>query len=127
MTELVDAFVAAYPRHVDSRCDALGVPAPQAAVGEGQAWLHAALTELLEVPFAEQRRGPLELFQEAMRYPTAALEAEGVEPADRNEVAKAALPGDLYDLAPASSQDLGEEAWYAHLAWGAAKARALGG
>lgn len=127
MTELVDAFVEAYPRYVVRRCDALGVPVPTDAVTEGGAWLRESLTELFRLPFAEQRRGPLELFQEAMRFPTAALEASGVEPVKRFEVAQTALPGDLYDLAPASSQDLGENAWHAHLRWGAAKARALGG
>lgn len=125
MTELIDAFVAAYPSHVELRCAVLGVDPPSGAVRRGQTWLHEALTELLEQPFAEQRRGPLELFQEAMRFPTAALIDAGVEPMDRNAVARAALPGDLYDLAPASSQDLGEEAWRAHLRWGAEKARAL--
>ena len=37
----------------------------------------------------------------------------------------AALPGDVYSLAPASSRQLGEEVWTAHLTWGATKARAM--
>jgi hypothetical protein len=69
------------------------------------------------------RRSPLEIFQEAMRFPTEALDALGALGAGRDPVAEAALPGDRYDLAPASSQALGEAAWRAHLAWGAAKAR----
>lgn len=127
MTSLVDAFVRAYPRHVAARCTALGVVPPSVAVQDGAEWLRTELTELLELPFGEQRRGPLELFQEAMRFPTAAMEAAGVQPIDRDAVATTALPGDLFGLAPASSQDLGEEAWQAHLAWGAAKAQALSG
>lgn len=127
MTDLVDAFVRAYPRHVAVRCAVLGVAPPAEAVQEGATWLRTELTALLELPFAEQRRGPLELFQEAMRFPTAAMEAAGVVPIDRDAVATTALPGDLFGLAPASSQDLGEETWHVHLAWGAAKARALSG
>ena len=125
MRELIDAFVEAFPRYVDERCEALDLLVPPSAVAEGQAWLREELGELLSRPFVEQRRGPLELFQEAMQFPTIALQEAGAEPVDRNEVARAALPGDVFDLAPASSQDLGEEAWHAHLRWGAAKARAL--
>lgn len=126
MMELRDAFVDAYPGFVERRCSALGVPTPTDEVRDGQDWLRTELAQLLSLPFAAQRRGPLELFQEAMRFPTAALLRSGVEPVQRSEVATAALPGDVFDLAPASSQDLGEEAWHAHLRWGAAKAKALG-
>lgn len=83
------------------------------------------LTALLARPFSQQPRGPLEVVQEAMRFPTSSLQQAGVPPADRDEVAVNALPGDVYDLAPASSRDLGEEAWVAHLRWGARKAQAL--
>ena len=96
-----------------------------AAVDEGVAWLDEALGALLAVPFQDQARGPLEVFQESMRFPTEALLAAGVQQPRRDEAVAAALPGDLYDLAPASSQDLGEEVWAAHIAWGAAKARAF--
>ncbi len=62
-----------------------------------------------------------------MRFPGDLLAAEGVPPRSRDRVAEGALPGDRYDLAPASSRALGDEAWRAHLAWGLAKAQALGG
>lgn len=127
MIELAEIFAARYPAYVADRCRALGFEAPADAIEEGRAWLRAELAALLQQPFAEQRRGPLELFQEAMRFPTAALLEAGAEPVDRGEVSRGALPGDIFDLAPASSQDLGEEAWQAHLRWGAAKARALAG
>ena len=45
----------------------------------------------------------------------------------RDEVTVNALPGDRYGLAPASSRELGDEVWEAHLRWGAAKAAALTG
>lgn len=114
------ALVAAYPAHVRLRApEAEGLGS---AVEEGTAWLESNLTELLSQPFPAQRRGPLELFQEAMRFPTAALAEAGVEPVRRDPLAERALPGDHYDLAPASTRDLGEEVWATHLAWGVTKA-----
>jgi hypothetical protein len=60
-----------------------------------------------------------------MRFPTRALAEAGTPPVRRDPAAVAALPGDLYDLAPASSRPLGDAAWEAHMAWGAAKAAAM--
>lgn len=122
------AFLDAYRPTVRRRLAAAGMAPPaglEDALAAGAAWLGETLREILDAPFAEQRRSPLEVFQEAMRFPSAALESAGVVPPGRDPVAAAALPGDLFDLAPASSQDLGEAAWRAHLAWGAAKARTL--
>lgn len=140
--EVRAAFVAAFEPYVRARAEArlagfvvaagfseaeaaLAGESLEAAFGRGRTWLAERLGELASEPFAEQRRGPLELFQEAMKFPTGALAAAGVPPPERDEAVVNALPGDLYDLAPATSRDLGEEAWAAHLAWGAAKARAL--
>lgn len=95
------------------------------AIEAGREWLELALGELLSKPFPVQERGPLELFQEAMKFPTAALAEAGREPVRRDDVAAAALPGDLFDLAPVSTRDLGEEVWLVHLQWGAAKAAAM--
>ena len=91
----------------------------------GRSWLDDQLTDLAAVPYPEQRRGPLELFQEAMRFPTDVLQRGGVEPTARDDVVANALPGDRYQLAPAASHEIGEAAWHAHLAWGAAKAAAM--
>lgn len=95
------------------------------AAADGERWLAMALDELLGAHLANQSRGPLEVFQEALRFPTEALAAAGVEPPPRSEAERAALPGDTYGLAPASSQVLGEEVWRAHIEWGAAKAAVL--
>lgn len=125
---LAESLVAAYRLHAAGRLAALGIPVPpgwDGALEAGEGWLAGALEELLAMPFARQPRGPLEVFQEAMRFPTAALDAAGAPPADRDPAAIDALPGDRFDLAPASSRDLGEEVWARHLAWGAAKAGAL--
>ncbi|MDR9450496.1 MAG: hypothetical protein RI637_04690 [Acidimicrobiia bacterium] len=128
-TDLSASLAAAFPRHVERRLQELGLSRPDTlddALAEGVAWLRETLDDLLAAPFAEQRRGPLEVFQEAMRFPTDALAAAGIGAVARDPAAMAALPGDLYDLAPASSRELGDEVWMAHLVWGAAKARALG-
>ena len=121
---LLEALVDAYPSYVRSRLPA-NPEEIEEAIGEGEEWLRSTLSELLGRPFVEQRRGPLEVFQEAMKFPTAALEQDGVEPPARDPVTEAALPGDLYDLAPASTRDLGEEVWTLHLVWGATKAGAI--
>ena len=128
MTEsIVSAFVEAYEPYVRRRLAELGLDPTglEEAVATGSEWLRTALEELLAEPFASQPRGPLEVFQESMRFPTESLGATGAEPLQRDPVVANALPGDLYGLAPAASHELGEKAWQAHLAWGAAKAAAL--
>jgi len=121
---LLEAFVGAYRPYLRERLTERGLPMVDDALTAGEQWLRVSLEALLVLPFASQRRSPLEVFQEAMRFPTDALDALGTPEPARDSVAEAALPGDRYDLAPASSQALGEAAWRAHLAWGAAKARA---
>lgn len=125
---LSEALMRAYRPHVLRIVEARGWrvdPQLAEAIDRGEAWLSGTLDDLLSQPFRKQRRGPLEVFQEAMRFPTEALSAAGVEPVDRDPAAEAAIPGDVYDLAPASSAMLGEQVWQAHLAWGAAKAAAI--
>ena len=95
------------------------------AIEEGRGWLRTALDELLGRPYELQDRGPLELFQEALGFPTRVLEQAGHAPVPRDLPAANALPGDLYDLAPVSSRELGEAVWLCHLAWGTAKAHAM--
>jgi hypothetical protein len=125
---LRDAMIAAYEPHVLRRLDALSIePRPDidGAVEAGRDWLVEQLRLLLARPYPEQRRSPLEVFQESMRFPTQVLAARGLPPVRRDEVAERALPGDLYDLAPSSSATLGEAVWRAHLAWGAEKAAVM--
>ena len=125
---LRDVLVAAYRPFVLMILEDRGwsvAPSLIVALDKGESWLDAELSAHLELPFDEQRRGPLELFQESMRFPTEALSESGVDPILRDEVAASALPGDVYDLAPASSQAIGEDAWQAHMLWGAAKAIGL--
>ncbi|MEK7252647.1 MAG: hypothetical protein AAB198_05305 [Actinomycetota bacterium] len=122
---LRDVFVAAYRPYLTELLLARGWPVVSEAIAVGEADLGTALDALLSLHYREQRRAPLELFQEAMIAPNDALAAAGVEAPVRDSIAEAALPGDMYDLAPASSAVLGDDAWRAHLAWGVAKAAAI--
>ncbi len=123
---VVEAFLAAYPSHLQSR---LAEIAPNADVDEasrqGLQWLTAELKQWAQLPVGDQRQGPLHIMQTAFAFPTAALEEDGIAPAVRDAGSQQALPGDLYGLAPISSRDLGEEAWRAHVAWGVAKAKVV--
>ena len=125
---LPEVLTAAYEPYVRAVLAGRSVSEPPGlddAIEEGRRWLEEALSRMLSLPFPSQDRGPLELFQDAMRFPTKVLADAGHPAAARDALARNALPGDLYDLAPASSRDLGEGVWRAHLAWGAAKAAAM--
>ena len=117
----------AYLPYVRARFTGLGVDPDEVAgeLDEAKEALGEALDALLVLPYREQRRGPLELFQEAMVVPTGILVRLEIDPPSRDEVTQTALPGDVFDLAPASSRALGEEVWAVHLAWGATKAVTL--
>lgn len=122
---LREALVSAYPVHLRARLGDEVVSAMSDVVAAGSDWLGSALDELLGQPFGQQRRGPLEVFQEAMRFPTEHLASRGWPSASRDEVTVSALPGDVYDLAPASTRELGEQVWRCHVAWGATKAAVM--
>ncbi len=124
------AFTAAYLPYLERTLARLDLPMSErvmGAIADGKKWLANELETIDSASPRDLRRGPLEIFQEAMRFPTAALVAEGVAPALRDIAAESALPGDVYALAPASSQDLGESVLEVHVAWGVARARALSG
>ena len=123
---LHSAFVGGFRSYLNAIFADRDWPAlPAGSIDDAEDWLDETLQALLEQPFAEQRRSPLEIVQEAMAGITEALTAAGAPPVLRDPVAVAALPGDLYGIAPASSSALGEESFQAHIAWGAAKAKAL--
>ncbi|MGI9648967.1 MAG: hypothetical protein ACR2OI_10645, partial [Acidimicrobiia bacterium] len=123
---LHSAFVGSFSPYLKEILEQRGLPAISAdIVRAAEQWLDAQLAALLELPYARQRRSPLEVVQEAMTGPTKALQEAGAKPVLRDPVSVAALPGDIFGIAPASSSVLGEEAFQAHLAWGVEKARAL--
>ena len=119
------ALVAGFPDYVVGRLEQHQIEVDKAAtnaIDEGARWLDAELDAIPSLPVADQDRSPLQLFREALSFPTAALRASGVPPVDRDPAAVDLHPDDLYDLAPGGSLSLGDEAHTAHLAWGAAKA-----
>jgi hypothetical protein len=128
--ELRSALVAAYPDYVKRVIADRGIVVNRDlldALDRGTDWLDAELAALLSLPAADQDRSPLEVFRAALSFPTSALHGASVPPVERDAAALALLPGDVYDLAPGGSQQLGMEVQHAHLAWGAAKARAVVG
>ncbi len=120
------AFVGAFRPYLNAIVEDRALPLlPAGAISEAEEWLNAELAGLLETPYPQQRRSPLEIVQAAMAGITLALTAAGASQVLRDPVTVAALPGDVFGLAPASSAALGEEAFEAHLAWGIDKAKAL--
>jgi hypothetical protein len=127
VAELREAFVDAYPRYVAVQLNERGIamdPLLADAVVEGTAVLDGLLASLERLPPTEQRHSPLELFREALRPISHALDVAGIEPPS-SASATASLAWDRHSLSPGSSQVLGTDAHHAHLAWGVAKARAI--
>jgi len=123
---LHSAFVGAFSPYLKGILEERGLPGvPAEVVATAEEWLATELGALLDLPYPQQRRSPLEVVQEAMSGPTAALEATGAKPPLRDPVSVAALPGDTFGIAPASSSALGEQAFQAHLAWGVEKAQTM--
>ncbi len=128
--ELATALVAAFPLYVQQRLDVLDVDIDSpivAAVDVAAAELADSLEALARLSPQEQVKSPLELVRDATRPITALLDERRVAAPHRDEWAVEIHPEDVYDLYPASSRDLGEEAWQLHLAWGIDKARVVAG
>jgi hypothetical protein len=126
---VADTFVGAYPEHLRSRMRELGLDPEDFAgsIDAGRAQLEAAFVDWVDLGPTTQRSSPLELLRNALVPPTEAMRAAGVASRDRDELQQRSLPGDIYDLAPATSQELGEAAFRAHVAWGIARAEAVAG
>jgi len=124
------AVVAALPGWVE-RCVSVRVagtvPGPVAAAAR-EAGVRAAaevgerLRVLLETDVDAQRTNPLSILRGAVRHPTSVLEAAGVAPVERDRVALAMFPDDVYDLSPATWRDVDESLHEPGLVWGAWKA-----
>lgn len=127
---LVAAVAAAFPGYLTHKLGLLGVEAtPQlvAAISAASAALETSLEELVAVPPSEQEQSPLELVRAATLSITRLL-SDGVVPQPVRDVQDVEIhPEDLYGLYPATSRDLGEEAWQAHMEWGIEKARLVTG
>jgi hypothetical protein len=123
---LHSAFVGGFRPYLNAILAERHLPdIPVETIDQAEAWLDETLHDLLEMPFAEQPHSPLEIVQRATTGITSALTSSGAGKVLRDPVTVAALPGDLYGIAPSSSSALGEEAFQAHIAWGIEKAKAL--
>lgn len=126
---VAEAFAAAFRPYVWERLAAFVADSSglDAAVTTAEATLAEELGAWAETAARQQRASPLEIFREALALPTAAALEEGATPAVRTTPEHETLPGDLFGIAPATSQDLGEVAWRAHVAWGLARAEVVAG
>ena len=135
-TALADAVEVALPRWVERSVARImaawqGGP-PDAAVAEAarDAGRRAAeevgaeVRALLAADIDEQWTTPLSLLRGAVRYPTQVLEDAGVPPVERDPIQERLLPGDIYDLSPASFADVDPSLAEPGVVWGAAKALA---
>ena len=92
------------------------------AGAEAASEVGARVRRLLEADIDAQRTSPLAVARSAVRFPTEVLAAAGVPPVVRDAFAERQFPDDVYDLAPATFDDLDPRLHDPALAWGAAKA-----
>lgn len=133
----VDATVAAWAeRAVERILDAWGrlddgaraaaTAAARAAGEQTRSRLGDELAALFATPVERQRTTPLEIVRGAGREATAVLAGLGIPPVERDPFDARVFPDDVYDLAPRSMAELGdEELGPALLVWGVAKSRRL--
>lgn len=93
---------------------AMGIQARKEVGGQ----IHA----LLDADVDDQRTTPLSLIRAGVRYPALVLTEVGVPPVGRDAFKERAFPGDIYDLAPATLEDVGPGLGELGIRWGAAKA-----
>lgn len=98
-----------------------------AAISSATEQLARSLETLSNLAPQEQLKSPLELVRDATGVVTDALRHGGVVVPVRDVWAAEIHPADVYDLYPASSRELGDEAWELHLGWGIDKARIVAG
>jgi hypothetical protein len=127
---MASALIAAFPGYLAERLGSIGVAVDDGlaeAIATATSRLEQDLSGLLSQPVSAQVESPLELARRATGSVTDALTARGVPSVERDEWDRSNHPEDRYGLYPASSQDLGEEAWRLHLDWGIHKAEAVAG
>ena len=101
--------------------DRLILAAEQAA-NQARAEVVPRIRALLATDIDEATTTPLALLREAVGPATTVLTDFGAVPVARDPFAVRAFPEDLYDLAPASFEDIAPELKDPGLEWGAAKA-----
>ena len=135
-TALADAVDVVLPRWVERSVtrimvawqggppDAAVVDAARDAGRRAAEEVGAEVRALLAADIDEQWTTPLSLLRAAIRYPTRVLEDAGVPPVERDPIQERLLPGDIYDLSPASFADVDPALAEPGMVWGAAKALA---
>jgi hypothetical protein len=135
-TALADAVDVALPRWVERSVtrimvawqggppDAAVVDAARDAGRRAAEEVGAEVRALVAADIDEQWTTPLSLLRAAVRYPTRVLEDAGVPPVERDPIQERLLPGDIYDLSPASFADVDPALAEPGMVWGAAKALA---
>jgi hypothetical protein len=124
------AFAGAFPRYLTEKVGGFGVEVTAelaATISAATTGLETSLADLLAVPPAEQEQSPLELVRTTTLPITRLLSEAGVPQPKRDADEAEIHPEDLYGLYPATSRDLGEQAWQAHMQWGIEKARLVAG
>jgi hypothetical protein len=123
---LADAIEAAIePWLVDAVVHRAGEDARRSAEAMARATAAEVVPQvraLLRTDIDEQATTPLALLRIAIGPATALLTELGVVPADRDEFAERAFPGDLYGLTPAAFEDVSADLRTPGVEWGAAKA-----
>ncbi len=125
---LVAAMIAAFSGYLRRRVGDLGLiagPGVDDAISRASDQLARSLSALLAAPAAAQTESPLQLCRDATEPVSLSLVDMGVRPIGRDAWEQESHPEDRFGLFPASSNELGEEAWRLHLQWGVDKARAL--
>lgn len=126
-TALADAVTAAIPAWVRrSVVRIAGSPLDEAAAIAGReaaAAVGPELRALLAADVDEQRRNPLSVVRDAVRFPTAVLAAAGVPPPQRSRFDAEHFPEDPYGLVPMTWRDVDESLHEPGILWGALKAR----
>ncbi|HSF87191.1 MAG TPA: hypothetical protein VLG28_16240 [Acidimicrobiia bacterium] len=127
--QVAAAFVAAFPEYVAVRLGPFVGNHHELAISieASRRDLEAGFGRWAETAARQQSALPLELFREALLGPTQRTLALGGVPEARSGMERDALPGDVFGIAPATSRDLGDDAWKAHVAWGLARAETIAG
>lgn len=128
--ELRTVMVESYPVYVATVLVSRGIEVSDLiadSIVEGAQVLDALFVTLERTSPELQRHSPLELFREALRPVTRVLTALGLPEVARDPEMQTLLPWDKFALSPASTAVIGPDVHQAHLAWGVAKASALGG
>jgi hypothetical protein len=85
----------------------------------------AEIRAFLGLDVDEQSTNPLAILRAAVRYPTGVLRDADVPPVRRDEFKERAFPDDVYDLSPATWNDVDSSLQEPGIVWSAWKAKTV--